>query len=337
MPLVLLFSAMLAKKQTVLFFLFILLCFALVVVSFVGKWDGGVYRDIDPNEKQYKSMQESYFKDIFYHLLDEDKPSFQLVADELTINSTIEKIFFIKPVGFTFTKNNERVDYEGHHGFFDQKKEYLVLEKDTVVNMKNTEAKADKFTYDMPQDRVHLINNVKTKTLYEKEGDWIYIDSNEAFFWPEAKRSRYVGEVSGEIKRKRVYEDNLSFNSYELLLNMDALKADLNEDVVMRKRDLTATSRRGEIFLENYNKKLKYFVLYDDVKVVEKVMLDGKFIERKSFSEKLEGIPSENKIILTGYPKVYQLNDVIKGNKIVLRENTEVVEVDDANTKFKVE
>lgn len=43
---------------------------------------------------------------------------------------------------------------------------------------------------------------------------------------------------------------------------------------------------------------------------------------------------SENKIILTGYPKVYQLKDVIKGNRIILREDNEVVEVDDANTNF---
>ncbi len=329
--------SMLAKKQTALFFLFLCLCFALMVVSLVGKWDGGVFRDIDPNEKQYKSMQESYFKDIIYHLLDEDEPSFHLTADELTINSTIEKIFFINPVGFTYTQKKEKVNYKGHHGFFDQKKEFLVLEKDTVIDMGKSEGKADKASYDMPQDRVHLVNNVKTKTFSEDEGDWIYIDSNEAFFWPGLERSRYVGDVNGLIDRKRVYEDDMTFSSYELLLNMVNLKADLNGDVVMKKRYLTATSLRGEIFLENYNKKLKYFVLYDDVKVVEKVMLDGKFIERKSFSEKLEGIPSVNKIILTGYPKVYQLSDVIKGNKIVLRENTEVVEVDDANTKFKVE
>ena len=74
------------------------------------------------------------------------------------------------------------------------------------------------------------------------------------------------------------------------------------------------------------------------MKVVEKVKLekDGSVstFERRAFGEKLEGMMSESKIILTGYPKVFQQNDVITGNKIVLRENNEVVEVDDANTNF---
>jgi len=74
-------------------------------------------------------------------------------------------------------------------------------------------------------------------------------------------------------------------------------------------------------------------VLYDDVKVVERVETERATFERKAFSEKLEGISSEEMVILTGYPKVYQLDDFIKGNKIILRENNEVVEVDDANYK----
>jgi hypothetical protein len=45
---------------------------------------------------------------------------------------------------------------------------------------------------------------------------------------------------------------------------------------------------------------------------------------------------NENKIVLTGYPRAYQFDDVIKGNIITLRENNEVVEVDDSNTKFKI-
>jgi len=260
-----------------------------------------------------------------------------LDADELTMNSTVGKTFFFKPKGFVFTGKGERVDYAGERGVYDQNKEVLTLERETTVNLPDTQANSEKMIYEVKEDRVHLIGDVKTKTFYVEEGDWIFLDADEAYFWTEARRSRYLGNVSGKIKRKRVYEDSLSFRSNELYLNMNTLKADLNHNVFMKKQNLTATSRRGEIFLENYNKKLKYFVLYDDVKVIEKVMLDGKFINRKAFSEKLEGLPSESKIILTNYPKVYQLNDVIKGNKIVLRENTEVVEVDDANSKFKVE
>lgn len=328
---------MLAMKQTLLFIAFLCASSVLVIFSFTRNWDGGVYKDLESDQRPIESMQESYFKEVDYFVLDKLKPLFMLNATELTLNNTVGKTFFFKPKGHAFTDKGQKIDYQGEKGIFNQKEEILLLERDTILETPETQATSDKLTYEVHKDRVHLEGNVKTKTYYAQEGDWIYLDAEEAYFWTEARRSRYLGNVSGQIKRKRVYEDSLSFKSNELYLNMQELKADLNYDVWMKKQNLTATSRRGEIYLENYNKKLKYFVLYDDVKVVEKVMLDGKFINRKAFSEKLEGLPSESKIVLTGYPKVYQVNDVIKGNRIVLRENTEVVEVDDANTKFKVE
>lgn len=320
-----------------LFIFFLVASSALVVFSFTRNWDGGVYKDLDNDQGPSQSMQESYFKEVDYYVVDQKEPLFMLNASELTLNNTVGKTFFFKPKGYAFTDKGQRIDYQGEKGIFNQKNEILQIERDTVIEMPDTQATSDKLTYEVKKDQVHLEGQVKTKTYYREEGDWIYLDADEAYFWNEQRRSRYLGSVSGQIKRKRVYEDSLSFKSNELYLNMNTLRADLNTDVWMKKQNLTATSRRGEIYLENYNKRLKYFVLYDDVKVVEKVMLDGKFINRKAFSEKLEGLPSESKIILTGYPKVYQVNDVIKGNRIVLRENTEVVEVDDANTKFKVE
>lgn len=328
---------MLERKHTLNFVLFLLGSTSLILFSFTGSWDGGVFKEVDSVSEKPKSLQESYFKKVLYHVNNEKGPLFMLDASELTLNNTIEKTFFFDPRGFAFTETGERVEYAGKKGVYDQKGEVLNLERETFLKTDTTEATADKMIYSVTENRVHMIDQVKTKTFYVEEGDWIYLDADEAFFWTQDKRSKYAGNVDGKIKRKRVYEDSMEFKSNELYLNMESLKADLHRDVWMKKQQLTATSRRGEIFLENYNKKLKYFALYDDVKVVEKVMLDGKLTNRKAFSEKLEGIPSEGKIILTGYPKVYQLNDVIKGNMIVLRENTEVVEVDDANTKFNVE
>src|SRR5690606_35662995 len=119
-------------------------------------------------------------------------------------------------------------------------------------------------------------------------------------------------------------------------LNLNDQHITLDGDVEMKKQQLTAQARRGEIFLENYNKKLKYYVLYDDVKLREKVVARGERLERKAFAEKLEGVMSEDRIILTGFPKVLQRGDIIKGNRITLRENNVIVEVEDANTNFKL-
>jgi lipopolysaccharide export system protein LptA len=107
--------------------------------------------------------------------------------------------------------------------------------------------------------------------------------------------------------------------------------------VTFKKGNLEASSNLGSLFLENYNKKLKYYSLSDDVRLQESLLLEGRPMKRKAFSEKLEGIISEKKVILTGLPKVFQGKDVIKGNRIIIRENIETVEVDDANTSLTLE
>ena len=134
-----------------------------------------------------------------------------------------------------------------------------------------------------------------------------------------------------------VYEEGIDFSSQELMAMMKKSVVELKGDVFLKKQQLNARSLRAEIFLENYNQKLKYYALSDDVKVVEKVAIgDGKFITRKAFAEKLEGYAQEKKIILTGYPKVYQQEDIIKGNKITMIENNEVIEVDDSSSSFNI-
>ena len=104
----------------------------------------------------------------------------------------------------------------------------------------------------------------------------------------------------------------------------------------MKYRNFEGKAQRGNIFLENYNKDLSYFVLNDDVKVIENFKMKGKKVTRKAFSEKLEGFPKKSLIILTGYPKVLQGQDAIVGNKIILRWNNEVLEIIDANSNLKL-
>ena len=78
-------------------------------------------------------------------------------------------------------------------------------------------------------------------------------------------------------------------------------------------------------------------MLYDDIKLVEKLKLDdGTTSTRKAYSEKLEGYMREAKIVLTGAPRVEQGSDLIQGYQITLRENVELVEVDDSQTSFTI-
>ncbi len=284
--------------------------------------------------------QESYFETVSFYRVKDQKPVLHLDAKELSMNSATGKSLFVEPRGVAFTNNGEPVQYEARKGFLFRQEDQVIFENEVKFNMETSTLTADKTIYHMNKDEIVSTGNVETTSISTKNEskEDIKVWSNSAVTWPSKDRSRYQGDVRGIIKRKRVYEESIRFKAQQVDVNMVTLQIDLLEKVHLEKQQLKADSHRGEIFLENYNKKLKYFVLYDDVKVVEKVKLekDGRVssFERRAFGEKLEGMMSESKIILTGYPKVFQQSDVITGNKIVLRENNEVVEVDDANTNF---
>jgi lipopolysaccharide export system protein LptA len=125
----------------------------------------------------------------------------------------------------------------------------------------------------------------------------------------------------------------------------DELVADLEQSVInligsvqINRLNSKVLAKRAEIWLENYNKKLKYYELNDDIRLYEKFKdKAGRTIERKGFAEKLEGISSEKITILSGAPRVLQGKDIIKGTKIILREDSDLVEVEDSNTRFSLE
>lgn len=290
---------------------------------------------IKGNQAQEQKQQESYFKEIQYHVLNNSKATLSLNALELSSNSITSKSTFFAPHGVMYSKAGKPIDYTGQKGQLWQKKNLVQLDGDVKIHMDNSEILGDRVIYFMDKDEIEAHGHIQSHSVTPESGDRMEITSLKAFAWPEAKIARYLGQVDGKILRKRPYEENIYFKSDDLYSYQNQQRIDLFGNVFLEKQDLVSTGRRGEIFLENYNKRLKYFVLYDDVKLTEKLHLEGgRTLERKAFGEKLEGIMSEDKLILTGSPKVIQEKDIIKGNVIVLRENNEVVEVDDANSNF---
>ena len=55
----------------------------------------------------------------------------------------------------------------------------------------------------------------------------------------------------------------------------------------------------------------------------------GKPLTRKAWAERLEGF-GEDRLVLSGAPRVEQEKDVVKGYRITLREKMEFLEVEDA-------
>lgn len=276
--------------------------------------------------------RESYFREVSCHTVRGGQKRLWVESRELMRSVTGGQTLFFGPRGEIFP---QELSFQSERGILRGDGRELLLESGVRFSRDGLDLSGNKAHYLMEVDEMRLEGAVEGSAFSAASGDTLLVQADQVKIWPEAKKSLYKGNVRGRIERHRKYEKGLRFGSRELLADMNLLQLKLDGKVEVIRPRVLARGRRGEIYLKNYNKKLKYFVLYDDVEVTERVERGRNApYNRKAHGEKLEGLPRENKIILTGYPRVYQQGDVIRGNRITLRENTEVVEVDDANTNF---
>lgn len=321
-------------KSTLIVAGFIIFCFVIVFYAYYVELNPNRPKDIGNNHNNHKE-EKSYFQNANYFIIKNSKPALHLIADRLDIRQKRGITQMTNPHGEAYTKELVPVFYKGDKGQYDNRMAEIILENNVTIFTDESELKAQKAIYLTEEDFFKAFTDVKTKNISNKTKDEIYVDSDKAHSWPGQKKSIYFGNVVGKIDRYRPYEPTIYFWSDRLNSDVNKSHIELIGKVRLKKQEVKARSLRGEIFLENYNKKLKYYALYDDVVVKELITLqDGSKMQRTSYSELLEGLAAEEKIILTGHPKVYQGKEVITGNKITLLENNEVVEVDEANTRL---
>lgn len=325
---------MFAFRSTIIICLFLLLSGLIFVSSYRVDFSSGTAG----SKKEKKQIDElSYFNNVDYYSKEGERPLLHLKAKRLIINGRTKVTEMELPVGEAYTEDQEPVFYRAKAGAIDQKAQVTRLVGDVLIFTDDSELRSLTADYYMQKDEFHAQGEVQTKNVSLKTKDKVFINADSAISWPSKQKAYYEGSVNGKIKRSRPFEPSIFFKSDELSSDINKLYLELEGDVYLKKQDVTSNALRGEIFLENYNKKLKYYALYDDVKVRERLTLrSGKKVIRKAFAEKLEGHVREQKVILTGYPKVVQEKDVITGNVITLLENNEVVEVDDANSVLEL-
>lgn len=325
---------------------FLLLCTVIIVAGKTSSWKRVTNEDLRAaNAKKNVFATESYFSEARFHLMEGDRAVMHMRSSEMSINGNNQNIIFTTPKGVFFTKDDLPVHYQAQRGLWLDGPQELILNDDINLRHNSTWVKTTKLTYNLLKDELEATGNVESRSERPENLEEIEVYADKLFGRPKANWSRFTGNVNGKIQRTRGYEESVDFSADRVDLDLNKAHAELEGQVSIRKQRLKATSLRGEIFLENYNKKLKYFTLYDDVVVIEKVMLGGgssssgafkEQFERKAYADTLEGFMKDRTLVLTGYPKVIQRDDVIKGNVITLREDSEVVEVDDANSNFKI-
>ena len=282
-----------------------------------------------------QGQEKSVFGGSILYIRREDKPVLKVESSEFTFVGS-KTMDFLSPRGVVVASGRE-IGYRGGRGSFGGG--VLRLGSAAVVTSAQSRFEAENLEYFLEEDKLTAFGDVKTENVFVKNGDRVEVSSDSLIGLLGLNLATYYGGARGKIERKRAYEKGLDFRSETIRLDIGGGRIFLERDVVVDKKGVfSASADRGEIFLENYNKKIKYFALYNDVQLVERVAVVGpkgrRFFERRAFSEMLESVVSENRILLTGSPRVIQRGDVIKGNGIVLRENNETIEVEDANTNF---
>ncbi len=266
----------------------------------------------------------------YFHLKD-GLPLMSLSA--IKMRSQGEEIAeFDQPVGiYNQQQKNIPLKYQALEGIYKKTKDSLLLLGEVKVKSDEATYEADKVKYLFKKDLLTASGNVHFTGFDLKTGDELKINSESMKARPKLKTSTFTGSVNGVMQRKRRYEGAMTFTSQQLDLDGVQSFAHLEGNVFMKRDTYRLTAGKADIYLENFNKSLKYFVMNDDVKMTETLNNPQTgMTERKAFAERLEGFGREEKMILSGAPRVEQGTDVIKGYRITVRENSDLIEVDDA-------
>lgn len=318
------------KKTLATLFLFSFISIMVVFVAINSE------RSADKSFKKGEIPDEvSTFLNVHFYKTENNIQKVELQASELIITNQ-DLLRFSKPNGLIFNKDRS-ISYEADKGELIQSSKLLTLNGSVILKDLTSIYKAGLIIYDGIKSIITASDNVNSQYKDLKTKDVVKLKSDNMLSQLDDNILYLDGNVNGRIIKNRKYEMGLSFSSENVVLNSPESRLSLSNKVKLFRNNYYLQAQKAEVFLENFNKKLKYYELYDDVKLEESFKLSsGKIQKRRAYAEKLEAHQSSGKLILTGAPRVEQGKDVIRGYQITLRENVELVEVDDSQSSFSL-
>lgn len=315
----------------------------ITIFSFIGLslWASLVAFSVDKESlnniknKYSDHIEQAEFRGVHFFNTLANKPKYELNSDRLILtgDSLME---FLRPSGNIF-KDDQKMNYKAGVGYINQNLNFLELAGDVEIRDERSLHQSKTMIFKGRKNHLLARGGVYSEMLDLKSGDTLKLKSKTLFSDLDNKIAKFEGDVKGLLVRKRAYEGSMQLEAQEMEFNSLKSLVKLYEDVKIHRNNYYLTAGNAEIFLENFNKKLKYYVLYDEVVLREKMELpSGKSVTRTATAAQLEAHRSTGKIILSGAPSVSQGNDIIKGYQITLRENVEMVEVDDSQSNFSL-
>jgi len=305
-------------------FKLILLCFFLIASSvYLMKWSSN-YIGFRPGSLNIKSIQYAELVVVYAQKFPDQKTITKAYYAE--IKNDFQVFDFVNP-DFTLVSPQDGSMTARRAKFLKEKNE-LVLTGSIVAKYKNFETKCEAAIYLLKKEFLVCNENVVSTAIDEKTKDTVIINSEKSNGDFKTKYSLYEGNIRGEIIRKLPLEPKTNFFSDSMEFEGLNSKIFLHDNVRVIHKDFDVKSREAMIELENYNKDVKYFTFENDVFLEQKIK-EPPYL-RKAYAEKMVGIRSEGKAILTGAPRVVQGRDIVQGNMITLRQGASLIEVNDA-------
>jgi lipopolysaccharide transport protein LptA len=283
------------------------------------------------DEIESEVIEESHFAKMSYYYLQDMKPKMSFECKQLNIYGEVD-ISFIDPIGEFISQDGNKLEFQSQRGIYSKINETLSLKGDVILKEKDSIYQSQSLFYQALKKQIDADGLVSVALKDPKTLDLIKLNSDKLLAQPYSKYSLFTGNVNGSIERARKFEGKLYLKAAQVEAKLSESKVGIEGDVWIKRNNIEVKAGRGEIFLENFNKTLKYFAFYDDIKLVEQT---PKF-KRRAWAETIEGVTSQNKIVLSGAPRVEQGRDVIRGYRITLRENAELIEVEDTQSVFEL-
>ncbi len=320
-------------RALVIVFSFCLICLGVAFEAYFLRLDqtsGEIYQQT----RDLRKLRMSELEGVDYYVVSPGSSSVYLNAQRILNDSVVKRISFFDPKGEVVGKDSKKTYYSGKQGQFFQSENRIEIVGEAHVRQDSSELTADKIKYVMTDMRADAEGAVLLKTINKKNRDKMQIRSLKATAFFKDELYIFDDNVEGHLTRHNVYEGQVNFSGRRLRADLKKSWCHLSGDVEVNKNKLKANARHGEIFLENFNKKLKYYTLYDDVRLEEVYQTAKGLKKRLAYGERLDVFQGERRIVLSGAPRVFQDDDVIKGNKVTMWESKELIEVDDSKSSF---
>ncbi len=271
----------------------------------------------------------------YFHVKDA-RPSLSLVADSMQ-NVGEEQASFVKPRGlYVADAQGSSLYYRADQADYAKARQRLLMRGNVALDHEDSHYFARQAVYYPAQGLMEGEGDVKVTHLMEKTRDRLEVSAQRLRARPKQDWAMLIGGVKGQVLPRQKFRPQVDFASREMELLGPESHIRLEQEVEIRRAGLRVTSQKGDIYLENAHKKLKYLVLNDDVKVTENLVdASGQPMVRKAWAERLEGF-GEDRMVLSGAPRVEQGKDMVKGYRITLRERMEFIEVEDAMSDLSV-